>query len=113
MRRCTARASTSAATRTARASSRPPSAPPPRAPRTARHPAPRIPSRRRMHVLDHYDAARIRALHDSGEFFWLDLDTPTAAELAELGEILDLPPLAVEDSQEFGQRAKIDDYGDH
>jgi magnesium transporter len=65
-----------------------------------------------MHVLDHYDAARIRALRDSGEFFWLDLDTPRADELAQLGEILDLPPLAVEDSQEFGQRSKIDDYGD-
>jgi magnesium transporter len=65
-----------------------------------------------MHVLDHFDSARLRALSNSGEFFWVDLDTPTAAELEELGEILDLPPLAVEDSREFGQRAKIDDYGD-
>jgi magnesium transporter len=65
-----------------------------------------------MHVLDRYDADRIRALRDSGEFFWLDLDTPTNEELEELGELLHLPPLAVEDSQEFGQRSKIDDYGD-
>jgi magnesium transporter len=65
-----------------------------------------------MHVLDHYDADEIRALRDSGHFFWLDLDTPANAELEELGQLLDLPPLAVEDSQEFGQRAKIDDYGD-
>jgi magnesium transporter len=65
-----------------------------------------------MHVLDHYDAERIRALRDSGEFFWLDLDTPTDEQLGELGDILDLPALAIEDSQEFGQRAKIDDYGD-
>jgi magnesium transporter len=65
-----------------------------------------------MHVIDHFDAERIRALRDSGESFWLDLDTPTNDELAELGDLLALPPLAVEDSQEFGQRAKIDDYGD-
>jgi magnesium transporter len=65
-----------------------------------------------MHVLDHYDAEQIRALHESGHFFWLDLDTPTDDQLVELGEILDLEPLAIEDSQEFGQRAKIDDYGD-
>jgi magnesium transporter len=65
-----------------------------------------------MHVLDHYDADRVRALRDSGQFFWLDLDTPTNDEMAEVGDLLDLPPLAVEDSQEFGQRAKIDDYGD-
>jgi magnesium transporter len=65
-----------------------------------------------MHVLDHFDAGRVRELRDGGVFFWLDLDDPTDEQLAELGEILDLPPLAVEDSQEFGQRSKIDDYGD-
>jgi magnesium transporter len=65
-----------------------------------------------MHVLDHYDAAEIRRLNTSGEFFWLDLDTPSDEQLAELGEILGLPPLAVEDSQEFEQRPKIDDYDD-
>jgi len=65
-----------------------------------------------MHLLDHYDAAEIRRLNASGEFFWLDLESPGDEQLAELGEILGLPPLAVEDSQEFGQRSKIDDYGD-
>jgi magnesium transporter len=65
-----------------------------------------------MHVIDHFDAERIRALRDSGESFWVDVDTPTNDQLAELGDLLGLPPLAVEDSQEFGQRAKIDDYGD-
>ncbi len=65
-----------------------------------------------MHVIDHYDAEEIRRLNTSGEFFWLDLDSPTDEQLTELGEILGLPPLAIEDSQEFGQRAKIDDYGD-
>ena len=65
-----------------------------------------------MHVIDHYDAEEIRRLNMSGEFFWLDLTSPTDEQLAELGEILGLPPLAVEDSQGFGERAKIDDYGD-
>jgi len=65
-----------------------------------------------MHVIDRYDAEEIRRLNASGEFFWLDLDSPADDQLEELGEILGLPPLAVEDSQEFGQRAKIDDYGD-
>jgi magnesium transporter len=65
-----------------------------------------------MHVIDHFDAERIRAAHDSGEFFWLDLEAPTEAQIDELAELFDLPPLAVEDSHEFNQRAKIDDYDD-
>jgi magnesium transporter len=65
-----------------------------------------------MHVIDHFDADRIRAACRSGEFFWLDLEAPTGAQIDELAEIFDLPPLAVEDSREFGQRPKIDDYGD-
>jgi magnesium transporter len=65
-----------------------------------------------MHVLDHFDADRIRALCRSGEFFWLDLTAPTAAQIGELADILDLPPLAVEDTVEFHQRPKVDDYGE-
>jgi magnesium transporter len=76
------------------------------------HPAPRVPSRRRMHVLDHFDADAIRALCAGGEFFWLDLTAPTEEQIGELAKILDLPPLAVEDTVEFHQRPKIDDYGD-
>jgi magnesium transporter len=65
-----------------------------------------------MHVLDHYDADRIRALCASGEFFWLDVRAPTEPQIHELAEILDLPPLAVEDTLEFHQRPKVDDYDD-
>jgi len=65
-----------------------------------------------MQILDRIDAARIRALTERGEFFWLDLERPSDAELDALAELLALPPLAVEDSKEFGQRAKIDDYGE-
>jgi magnesium transporter len=64
-----------------------------------------------MQVLDTVDADRIRALHERGEFFWLDLHAPSDDELDLLGELLDIPPLAVQDTKEFGQRPKIDDYG--
>jgi magnesium transporter len=65
-----------------------------------------------MHILDRFDAEQIRALSERGEFFWLDLEAPSDAEIDELGRVLGLPPLAVEDTHEFHQRAKIDDYGD-
>jgi magnesium transporter len=65
-----------------------------------------------MEVLDSIDASRIRALTERGEFFWLDLEAPTDAALDELAELLRLPALAVEDTREFGERPKIDDYGD-
>jgi magnesium transporter len=64
-----------------------------------------------MKVLDTVDADELRALHERGEFFWLDLHAPTDAELDTLGELLGIAPLAVEDTKEFGQRPKIDDYG--
>jgi magnesium transporter len=64
-----------------------------------------------MQVLDTVDAEAIRALHERGEFFWLDLHAPADDELDLLGELLEIPPLAIEDTKEFGQRPKIDDYG--
>jgi len=65
-----------------------------------------------MQVLDKVDLDAIRALHEREEFFWLDLDSPGDADLDELGELLGIPDLAVEDSKEFGQRPKLDDYGE-
>jgi magnesium transporter len=65
-----------------------------------------------MHVLDHFDAQQIRALSERDEFFWLDLFAPTDEQLDELAEIVGIPPLALEDTKEMGQRAKIDDYDD-
>jgi magnesium transporter len=65
-----------------------------------------------MHVLDRFDAEKIRAFHERGEFFWLDLESPSPDELEDLAGIVGLPPLAVEDTRESNQRAKVDDYGD-
>jgi magnesium transporter len=64
-----------------------------------------------MQVLDTVDAEAIRALHERGEFFWLDLQNPTDAEVDLLGSLLGIPLLAIQDTKEFGQRPKIDDYG--
>jgi magnesium transporter len=63
-----------------------------------------------MQVLDTVDLDAIRALHQREEFFWLDLDAPSDAELDALGAILEIPDLAIEDTKEFGQRPKLDEY---
>jgi magnesium transporter len=46
----------------------------------------------------------------SGEFFWLDLHGPSREELDLLRDPFDFHPLAVEDSEHFGQRPKAEDY---
>jgi magnesium transporter len=47
-----------------------------------------------------------------GSFFWLDLDRPDANDFEVLRDAFGFHPLAVEDSEHFEQRAKIDDYDD-
>jgi magnesium transporter len=49
-------------------------------------------------------------LLEAGDFFWLDLDGPEAGDFEILREVFGFHPLAVEDSEHFDQRAKIDDY---
>jgi magnesium transporter len=65
-----------------------------------------------MQVLDTVDLDAIRALHEREEFFWLDLASPGDADLDALGATLDIADLAIEDTKEFGQRPKLDDYGE-
>jgi magnesium transporter len=60
----------------------------------------------------HLTAANLRRLQESGGFFWIDLHKPTAQDLALLRESFQFHPLALEDSEHFGQRAKLDDYDD-
>ena len=54
----------------------------------------------------------VTELLESGGFFWLDLDRPDADDFEILREVFGFHPLAVEDSEQFDQRAKIDDYDD-
>jgi magnesium transporter len=59
------------------------------------------------------DEPRIRDHLKRDHFFWLDLHDPSPDELAKLREIFDFHPLALEDTEDFGQRPKLDDYGDY
>jgi magnesium transporter len=65
-----------------------------------------------VHVLHAVDDPKLAELLESREFFWLKLEGCSDEQIAELGRRFGLHPLAVEDTQEFGQRPKIDDYGE-
>ena len=56
------------------------------------------------------DAAE--SLLTAGGFFWLDLYQPTPDDFEVLREVFKFHPLALEDSEHFDQRAKLDDYDD-
>lgn len=43
-------------------------------------------------------------------FFWLDVQRPSEEDLKLLGDVLDLHPLAIEDSLHFRQRPKLEAY---
>ena len=58
------------------------------------------------------DSATVADQLAAGEFFWLDLYGPGPEELALLRDVFRFHPLAVEDSEHFGQRPKLEDYGD-
>jgi magnesium transporter len=60
----------------------------------------------------HFDRETVEKLIASDKFFWLDLDQPKDADFEILRDVFKFHPLAVEDSEDFGQRAKIDDYDD-
>jgi magnesium transporter len=44
------------------------------------------------------------------EFFWLDIEDPTAAEIKHLGELLSLHPLTLQDLSTFSERPKREHY---
>jgi magnesium transporter len=50
-------------------------------------------------------------LVEAGQPFWLDIEYPTDEVIDQLATLLGLHPLAVEDSKQFGQRAKLQIYG--
>jgi len=63
-----------------------------------------------VEVLTRADDGRIGRLVAADEFFWLDLESPSATDLDRVGAALSLHPLALEDTREFGQRPKVDRY---
>lgn len=66
-----------------------------------------------MEVLTEVDDPRLPELVAGGTFFWIDLIDPSAADLERLSEAVGLHPAAVEDSQEWQQLPRLDDYEDH
>jgi magnesium transporter len=66
-----------------------------------------------MEVLTDIDRERIAGQLERRRFFWLDLNAPDPAELERVGDLLDLHPMAMEDTREFGQRPKFDVYENH
>jgi magnesium transporter len=65
-----------------------------------------------VEVLTSVERNRIADLVARDEFFWLDLQAPSDADLDLLGEVLGLHPLALEDTREFNQRPKVDRYAE-
>jgi magnesium transporter len=59
-----------------------------------------------------FDRETVEKLIAGEKFFWLDLDQPNAEDFKILTDVFKFHPLAVEDSEDFGQRAKIDEYDD-
>ena len=58
------------------------------------------------------DRATIERLLAEGTLLWLDLGEPDNDDLALLRDLFGVHPLALRGVAEFGQRPKIEDYGD-
>jgi magnesium transporter len=65
-----------------------------------------------VRVLTRIDREEIEALRARDEFFWLELHASSPEEVRDLGDLFGLHPMAIKDLLAFGQRPKIDDYGD-
>jgi magnesium transporter len=60
----------------------------------------------------HFDHDTVERLLAGGDFFWLDLDQPSEEDFQILRDVFKFHPLAIEDSEQFDQRAKLDEYDD-
>ena len=63
-----------------------------------------------MKILQISQPSDAPALLQGAEPIWLSLDSPTPETLTAVGQELGLDPLAIDDSIEFGQMPKLDDY---
>jgi magnesium transporter len=70
-------------------------------------------SARQLPVFTRLEREKIEELRSRDESFWVDLLEPTPDEIELLGTLFGFHPLALEDTRRFGQRPKLDDYGDH
>jgi magnesium transporter len=59
-----------------------------------------------------FSRENVERLLAGDSFFWLDVDQPVDEDYSILRDVFKFHPLAVEDSEKFGQRAKVDDYDD-
>src|SRR5215212_8792458 len=66
-----------------------------------------------MDVLTAVDADRIASDRRDGHNLWIDLVDPRDEAVDNVGRLLELHPVAIEDTREFGQRPKVDVYEDH
>ena len=60
----------------------------------------------------HFSRENVEKLLAGDAFFWIDVDQPNEADYTILRDVFKFHPLAVEDSEKFEQRAKLDDYDD-
>jgi magnesium transporter len=60
----------------------------------------------------HFSRENVEKLLAGNSFFWVDVDQPNEADYTILRDVFKFHPLAVEDSEKFGQRAKFEDYDD-
>ena len=56
------------------------------------------------------DRTTIESHLSGGEFFWLDFESPEQDDFALLRDVFRFHPLALEDSEQFGQRPKLEEY---
>jgi magnesium transporter len=57
------------------------------------------------------DKAAIKQALDNNKLLWLDVLAPTPQDVQDLTDLFKLHPLAADDLTEFGQRPKIEDFG--
>jgi magnesium transporter len=60
----------------------------------------------------HFSRENVEKLIARNSFFWIDVDQPNEADYTILRDVFKFHALAVEDSEKFGQRAKLDEYDD-
>jgi magnesium transporter len=66
-----------------------------------------------VRFLDHIDRGAIEDMLGRDEYFWVDLDAPSEADVATLDDIFHFHPLALEDLRKKGQRPKLEDFDDY